>query len=529
MLNKKKLKIGILTRDMEKWENWEHKILKGILEHPDLELSLFIKDERQKTRPREKSTRNFFANVLFALQIKIESRMYKSPKTADTKEFIDKIKNTETADISSDTIKSHNLDIILQLEFGSVQEKVINSARYGVWRFHYGDYATNRSEPTGFWEIANNEPCCGVTLLQLPKDSDSELVIDKAWFNWHRSFLKTADNLKEQSVVLLFKNINKLLSSGKFQTEKSLSYYNRIYKNPTLRYMLKYMFTAYLKALLFAFRKLFSKKRERCWALFIGKGSFLEATLYKINSVSMPADVFWADPFLYEHENQFYVFFENYPYKTKRGKISVGKVTEDGKNGYSVVEVQDILDLNYHLSYPQIIEEDGEIFMMPETSENKRLEIYRCIHFPDKWELYSTAFEGEEVIDTTYFRDDIGDKWLLLNKGWPELHIYKIDNLKLENITPHKLNPVIIDCKRGRNGGEIFKYENEYYRPSQINTHGIYGKGLQISKIKKLTLDEFEDEPVISIYPNFKKGLVGMHHLHQFGDNFVFDGCYGRL
>ena len=117
------------------------------------------------------------------------------------------------------------------------------------------------------------------------------------------------------------------------------------------------------------------------------------------------------------------------------------------------------------------------------------------------WELYSTAFIGEEVIDTTYFHDRNGDKWLFLNKGWSyesELHIYKIDSLKLENIIAHKSNPVVIDCRKGRNGGAIFEYENEYYRPSQINTHGIYGKGLRISKIKKLTIDEFEDESIIS-------------------------------
>jgi hypothetical protein len=62
-----------------------------------------------------------------------------------------------------------------------------------------------------------------------------------------------------------------------------------------------------------------------------------------------------------------------------------------------------------------------------------------------------------------------------------------------------------------------------------INTHGIYGKGLQISKIKKLTLDIFEDEPVIAIEPHFTKGLIGIHHLHQLENNFVFDVCYNKL
>jgi hypothetical protein len=170
--------------------------------------------------------------------------------------------------------------------------------------------------------------------------------------------------------------------------------------------------------------------------------------------------------------------------------------------------------------------------MIPETHENKRLEIYRCIQFPAKWELYATAFGGEEVVDTTYFSDENGDRWLFVNKGLDpdsELYIYKIANLKLENMVAHKQNPVLVDCRKARNGGAIFKYCGEYHRPSQINTRGAYGLGLHISKIKKLTVEEFEDEFVVETLPNFRKGLGGMHHLHQFKDNFIFDACFKRL
>jgi hypothetical protein len=107
--------------------------------------------------------------------------------------------------------------------------------------------------------------------------------------------------------------------------------------------------------------------------------------------------------------------------------------------------------------------------------------------------------------------------------------IYKIDGLRLEEIKSHKLNPIYIDCRKGRNGGAIFKREDAYYRPSQINIYGIYGRGLGISKIKELTLDKYEEEPIVLIEPNFRKNLIGIHHLHQIEKYFVFDGCYKKL
>jgi hypothetical protein len=547
------LKIGVLIRDIEKLENREYRILKGIIEHPNLKLCLFIKDGRKEIRSlsnrlkKSLLTPKVFSNVLFTVQMKIESVVFKQKQTVDKQEIIGRIKDTETIYFSpvrkgfldifskedSEKIKSYGLDIILRHEFNIIRGDILKASRYGIWSFHHADNAINRGRPTGFWEILNNEPCCGVTLQQLTPEMDGGLVIDKAWFNWNWSVCKNRNELKEKSVALLFKNINKLLHNGEIETKKSLTYYNRLFKWPGLICLLAYMAKFYLKVFIHIFNKLFPVKRSHCWALIFGKGNFLESILFRgANTVSMPKKVFWATPFLYECNDQLYVFFENYSYKTKRGKISAGKVVEDGKNGYSVVDVRDVLDFDYHLSYPQIVEEDGELFLIPETCQNKRLEVYRCEEFPYKWKLYATAFSGEEVVDTTYFRDGNGERWLLLNKGWAheaELHIYKIDSLKLEKITAHSSNPVLIDCRKARNGGAIFKYENEYYRPSQIDTHGVYGKGLQISKIKKLTLDEFEDEPVIAAEPNFMKGLIGMHHLHQLENSFVFDVCYKRL
>lgn len=170
---------------------------------------------------------------------------------------------------------------------------------------------------------------------------------------------------------------------------------------------------------------------------------------------------------------------------------------------------------------------------MPETAQNQRLEIYKCVDFPKKWELYTTALEGERVTDATFHTDEKGEKWLFVNKKKSpiapsdcELHIYKIDSLKLNNMQPHTQNPVIIDSRSARNAGPIFKNDNYFVRPSQSCIHGIYGKFLNINKIEKLDLNEYVEKNIRVVEPTFFKGLCAVHHLHQTHDMFMFDAAY---
>jgi hypothetical protein len=194
---KNKLKIGVLIRNVEELGNWEYRILKGIIEHPHLELALFIKDGRKQNKGERTRTESLFhrlkrnlrtpvkslANILYTLQMKVESLLYKPKPTVDANDIIDRIKHVETIylnperkgfvdDFSQDDaekIKSYDLDIILRHEFNIIRGGILESARHGIWSFHHADNAINRGLPPGFWEIFNNEPCCGVTLRQLDR------------------------------------------------------------------------------------------------------------------------------------------------------------------------------------------------------------------------------------------------------------------------------------------------------------------------------------------------------------------------
>lgn len=548
------MRIGILIRDFETLSNWELRIIQLIIDSPNLDLSLLIRDGRVKNKTlknrlqRLLTSKNILATLIFTFQIIVEKQKKHSKLTVNKEKIINYLKTIETINVkpqrkgfldvfnSDDTekIKNYKLDILLRHEFNIIRGGVLEAAKYGVWSFHHADNSINRGGPAGFWEIVLKQSSVGVTLQQLTPELDGGLVIDKAFFNRHWSFVKTNDLILEASVSLLFKNIRRL-EKWPYSTTKSMVYYNPLYRTPNLLYTIKYCLNVYISLLDSLLKKINSKlfgTRYQCWTLFIGKGDFMNSTLFRLKPLKLPKHEFWADPFLFKYQNEYYVFFENYSYKSGKAKISCGKFNF---NKDELFGVTDVLDLDYHLSYPYIFEENGDIFLMPESLKNKRLEIYKCVSFPITWELYSTAFEGELVADAFFFDDENNQKWLFVNKQVAltttindELFIYKVDSLKMDKLMPHEQNPVLIDSRRARNGGAIFKYENDFYRPSQSNIDGIYGRALNINKVLKLTIDEYIEEPIVTIMPNFQKGLISTHHLHQIDGCFVIDAAYKK-
>ncbi len=547
------MKIGILIERFEDLVNWELRIVDEIISNPETELIVLIHEDGKKNKNSLKDkfshflrAKNKVAQILFALQNSIENLIYRQPftfskrKIADTLKSIDvfrfRQKGNEFVGICNDEdekeIKDLGLDLILKLKYDVVEEKILDASKNGVWSFQFGENYSSCTKYVGFYEVLLGRPDVKVTLLQLLSKTTQGSIIDTAFFNRHWSFAKTKRTTLEASVNLFFKNIRKLRGLGHLPSH-SMSDSSAHLRSPSLKETLQYIMSFYLRVWSKIIRYIDSLvlgARYGCWTLFIGEGDFMTADLSALKPIKLPKREFWADPFIFEYKEEKFVFFENYGYNTKRGKISCGKIENS-----ELVDIQDVLDLKYHLSFPFIFEEDGMLYLMPETKENNRLELYRCIDFPGKWELHATAFEGEKVVDAFFHNDDSGQKWMFVNKqaapfapADSELYIYKVGSLQLNNLEPHKLNPVIINSRKARNGGAIFKFKNETYRPSQANTDGVYGRALNVNKIEKLTLEEYVEKDIVTVYPDFHKGLMAMHHLHQSGSLFVIDAAYRK-
>lgn len=542
------MKIGILIRQPEELDDWEIKLIQEIKKIDEFEIKVLIFDGRDKEQQSQKKTglkALWPGNFLFKYQIKFENKIFKKSKINKRNEVISFLHSIPKIKLyperkkfddyfnqeESEKIKHFELDVLLRHEFNIIKGEILKVPKHGIWSLHHADNSVNRGGPAGFWEIINREDYVGVTLQELTPELDGGIIVDKAYFNVNWSFVKNRRNILNQSVVLIIKNL-RLAQKGKLKKSHSITYYKPLYRKPGLSPTLKYLFIFYQSIIKLLIQRVITKfnlTRTNCWSLYQGMGNILHAPLFRLKPIPLPKGVFWADPFHFEENGKEYIFFENFNYAAGKGKISCGVLSEN-----KLDDVKDVLIKPYHLSYPNVFKENEEIFMIPECGQNNRLEIYKAKEFPEQWELYSTAFEGEIIADANYYNDETGEKWLFINKGTnedvnSELYIYKIDSLKLSSITPHDQNPVKIDCRSSRNAGPLFEHERKLYRPSQLNIKGKYGYGLNINVIKTLSIEEYEEEKLISILPDFFDNLSGIHHVHQLRNKFIVDVAFKSL
>lgn len=237
--------------------------------------------------------------------------------------------------------------------------------------------------------------------------------------------------------------------------------------------------------------------------------------------IEPPPSEFWADPFVFTHQNKTYLFFENLEFSTGVGKLSVLNLSDLDK-GRDVVPV-DILVTPYHLSYPQVFEDNGQIYMLPETTGNNAVELYVAEEFPVKWKKSAILLDNIKAHDATLLKKD-ALYWLFVNvesKNAPfndELSVFSADSLKGE-WQVHPLNPIATYVESARSGGRIHYDGEKLLRPSQ-DCSVCYGYGLNFNEVTVLNQEEFSETLLEKITPSPQKGY---HAIHSYDVNTEYE------
>ena len=259
------------------------------------------------------------------------------------------------------------------------------------------------------------------------------------------------------------------------------------------------------------------------WYLIFDLKPDMSKTFHNFKEMMPPGDRFWADPHIIQVGASFYVFIEEYMYKIRKGHISV--IEMDNQGNY--IETVKILERNYHLSYPFVFEWEDKYYMVPESSENRTVELYECLEFPHKWEFRMNLMENVMAVDTTLFRYD-GKWWLFSGTSKNrELNLFYSDELFTKKWKSHPLNPIISDIKIARPAGRLFLKNERIFRPSQ-DCSLRYGYGININEIVRFSETEYLERKVAFIIPDWSKNVKAAHTFINGEQITMIDCCRMR-
>jgi hypothetical protein len=427
------------------------------------------------------------------------------------------------------------LDLDVLFVVGPLEdERLYALARHGVWRFCFGPEHGEPESLAGWREVAEDTPVSASGIkVRLTAHAPERL----AYQSWSRTYplsvARNRDRILRKTAEFPWRALRELHRSGRSWLEHckqvrephDSSFHGGESLAKTLPAVGRHIARRGIEKALFveqwhiAYR--FGPEK-------LGEPRAVPANLEGFGRILPPGDRYWADPFPLEKGGRYFVFFEELPFATGKGHISMIELGRDGRHSKPVR----VLERDYHLSYPFLVEQDGQLLMIPESAQKGVIEAFRCVDFPLRWKPERVLLEGVRCVDPTFHR--AADRWwLFANAAAPgsrmfddELHLFHAERL-LGDWKPHARNPVKSDARCSRPAGGLYWQHGMLHRPAQICAP-LYGSGLSINRVLRLTPQEYSERQVQRILPQPGSGLLGMHTVNRAGDLTVVDAFVRR-
>jgi hypothetical protein len=412
-------------------------------------------------------------------------------------------------------LNAEALDVILHFDSAQLQGGILKAARYGIWSYHHGDDDRYRGGPAGFWEMYERNPVTGATLKILDQTPDGGRVIyrsvgatvsfESLAKNRFIHYRKTIPFVARCLRVLYERGPEGLAVEGpKFTQPNSLSHF------PNNGQMLIFLGRALFRSLLSRIEQRLDLVHDHWFLAYALGRQTLPGRDHPVVALHPPEGHFWADPCVVKSKGEHYVFFEDYDYARGIGDISAFWIGTDGAVG----PPQTILSTGKHLSYPFIFEWQDEHYMIPESSSERTVKLYRALNFPYQWALDSVLLDNIAAVDTTLIEHD--ERWYLFanisetgGSKWDELFLFIADS-PLGPWSPHPMNPIVSNVQTARPAGALFRQDGKLYRPAQ-DCAKSYGASIAVQEILTLSPTEYRERSAYKIEPDWLPNIRGCH------------------
>jgi hypothetical protein len=485
-----------------------------------------------ENRGRAPNSRSETAPWLWRAYAKLDRRVFGGStdwmQPTDVRLLVPPARRHEVTHAGSTALRDTTLDVAFAL--GAIDDRALDgAARYGTWRYCFGDDHVTACDQAGMRELLENRNTLA-SAIRIRRGAGLEDRI--AHPSWSRavafSLARGHDGLFPKTAKFVARALRDLHAQGPnwFDHATVAARDGAVERVPNSLSLVRDL------------ARVGGRIAQRTLEHFTTIGQWTLAyrfvddepwtgSLEHFARLMPPKDRFWADPFPLEHHGRHYIFFEELPFAADRAHISVIEVKRSGECSEPVR----VLERDYHLSYPFLLQEGGELYMIPETAHNRAIELYRCVRFPDQWKFERTLVRDVWCADATIHR--AGDRlWMFATQGEEggeindELLIFSADRLHGE-WKPHRRNPVKSDVRNARPAGRLFTRDGMLIRPAQICTP-LYGSGIALNRVTRLDDIDYTEEEVRRIVPDGRDGILGLHTINRAGALSVTDAFLRR-
>lgn len=266
--------------------------------------------------------------------------------------------------------------------------------------------------------------------------------------------------------------------------------------------------------------KLYRSITRDCWAIgFVENG--LNAVMSNDRSLKISwlkhdyKDRWFADPFILDvTESEILLLVEEYRYETNKGRIAELVIDKDS---CTLKEMNILLELDTHLSFPAIWRMENRIFVYPESWLSGSLNLYEYVGRGER--LKQVKVLCDDTMSDAIITKRFGKELLLSTKENNCLRFYE-RKVGSERFTFSK--EVRFGTATARNGGDFFEYADSVFRPAQV-CDNCYGEAVEIQRVIKDSNENLVFEPCGRLYSSHPTLKTGLHTLNNYQDVTVID------
>ncbi len=421
-----------------------------------------------------------------------------------------------------EVLRKHPMDVLLQLNGARLSPAEGAAIPFGIWQFmHCGRCSTSNPIP-GVWEILQNEPLTSASLQAHSTAPNRCGLLREGFFRTiDHSVLKTAEDVLNHSATWPAQVCRAILSgdheitSGTRETPVPAEG-----DPPGNSDMLQLLWKEFSNGRRQSHSSGRTSEEWNVGVLPHPVESLLENSP-NLNVRWLPPPAYGqsrATPFGWIKEESLNVLYEKSQQDTANGVIARLRPKRDN----NLKRSRTVLETDGHLSYPFILEHDGQVYAIPEQVHSGKVDLY-LLDDEETALTFAHTLLDQPLCSPTLFQYE-GRWWLFgTDASMPDTLLLAFHADRIEGpYMPHLLNPIKMDIRSARPGGTPFRYADGLCRPAQDAS--ISGGAITLNHIITLTPERFSEKTMKHMDPVPGPWSHGLRTLSAVGDHTLVDG-----